>query len=109
MDNYSQFQLLKDDKVITTAQMSLMQSGFLQRGWNKLPIDTYKGNGRIRHESVVIHIGPLLCIQIHSYQSSEVHDKNAYANVGSYGHFDIYIFRNTHLVGGKPFESINFG
>ncbi len=109
LDNYSQLQLLKSNKIITSVQMSLMQSGLSQRGWKNLPFDTYKGNGRIRHESINIHIGPLFNIQIHSYQSIEINQNDIYDNIGSKNHFDIYIFKNTNLLGGSPLEIIKFG
>jgi predicted dehydrogenase len=110
LDSYSQLQFTKNGNVITTAQLSLMQSGFSQRAWAELPEDSYKSNGRIRHEFVNIHIGPLCSIQIHSYQSTDttVSDKRK-NDVGEEGHFDIYIFRNSNLIGGKAFEHIRFG
>lgn len=110
IDSYSQFQFLKDGNIITTAQLSLMQSGFSQRAWSTLPEDAYKSNGRIRHEFVNIHIGPLCSIQIHSYQSTQNADegKNKY-DIGEESHFDVYIFRNSNLIGGKAFEHIRFG
>lgn len=110
LDSYSQLQLLKAGKVLTTAQLSLMQSGFSQRAWPMLPKDTYKGNGRIRHESVNIHVGPLYNIQVHSYQAAQVkEDYAASKTVGGKDHFDIYIFKNSNLLGGQPFELIQFG
>ncbi len=110
LDNYSQIQFSKGDKVVTTAQMSLMQSGFSQRSWTELPKDTYKSNGRVRHESVNIHVGPLLNLQVHSYQESQEHEYTQdKQSVGGKDHFDIYIFRNSNLLGGKPFELIKFG
>lgn len=107
LDHYSQFQLLKNNKIMTSAQISLLQSSFSQRAWTYLPPDTYKGNGRIRHEAITINIGPLYNIQIHSYQSTEINSR-IYQN-DSYGgkeHFDIYIYKNSNLLGGSPFEHI---
>ena len=109
LDSYFQLQLSKKNKIITTVQASLLQSGFSQRGWKNLPFDTYKGNGRIRHESINIHIGPLYNIQVHSYQSNEINQNDMYENVGNKNHFDIYIFKNTNLLGGTPLEIIQFG
>ena len=110
VDSFSQLQLVKEGKVQTTAQLSLMQSGFSQRAWSDLPEDAYKSNGRIRHELVDIHIGPLLSVQVHSYQSLETSsDKAMNSEPGGKNHFEIYIFRNIGLIGGKAFERINFG
>lgn len=110
VDSFSQLQLTKDGRVQTTVQLSLMQSGFSQRAWDELPKDAYKSNGRIRHEFVDIHIGPLCSIQIHSYQSAETSSDNEMSDEpGGKNHFEIYIFRNTGLIGGEAFERINFG
>lgn len=68
VDSFSQIRLSKNNRALTTVQLSLMQTGFSQRAWTELPKDTYKSNGRVRHESVNIHIGPLCNIQVHSYQ-----------------------------------------
>lgn len=52
-----------------------------------------------------IELGPLMNIQVHSYQSKEIADKidGAY-NIGEVEHFNIYIFRNVDIIGGKPME-----
>ena len=110
IDSFSQLQLVSEGRVQTTAQLSLMQSGFSQRAWSDLPEDSYKSNGRIRHEFVDIHVGPLLSVQVHSYQSLETSmDKEMRSSPGGKNHFEIYIFRNVGLIGGSAFERINFG
>jgi hypothetical protein len=110
LDSYSQLQFLRNGKSVTTVQLSLMQSGFSQRAWAELPKDTYKSNGRIRHESVNIHVGPLYNIQVHSYQAAQIKEEFAQEEtIGGKDHFDIYIFKNSNLIGGKPFELIEFG
>lgn len=109
VDLYGQLQYSKDGKVITTAQISMTQSGFTQRAWTHLPKDTYKGNGRVRHESLSVHVGPLMNIQVHSYQEAQIHEGIDKTGVGGVDHFDIYIFRNSNLLGGKPFEKITYG
>lgn len=47
-------------------------------------------------------------IQVHSYQSSEIHDKTneLQGGPGSLEHFEIHIYRNTGLIGGTPYEMI---
>ncbi len=110
VDSYSQLQLLRDGNVMTTAQLALIQSGISQRAWTELPEDTYMGNGRLRHEHVSVHIGPLANIQVHSYQSQESSEQPAGAHdIGDINHFDVYVFRNSNLIGGKAFEKIRFG
>ena len=109
IDFHSIINFKKDDKTITNCTLNLMQSGFSRRSWCNLPEDIYKGNGRVRHERLNIEVGPLLNIQIHSYQAYEIYEEERIFNnnVGSIEHFEIYIFRNCKLIGGKPFEKID--
>jgi len=95
------------EDVLTHCQLTLLQNGFSRRAWDKLPPDTYKGNGRVRHERLNIQMGPLVNIQIHSYQSKEVKERgHDHDGVGSLEHFDIHIFRNTALIGGLPVQTL---
>ena len=109
LDFHSIINFKNNDKIITNCTLNLMQSGFSRRSWCYLPKDIYKGNGRVRHERLNIHVGPLLNIQIYSYQAYEISDKDKPLNnnIGSVEHFEIYIFRNSKIIGGKPFELID--
>jgi len=109
LDFHAMIDFKKDDDIITHCSLNLMQSGFSKRGWKELPKDTYKANGRVRHERINIQVGPLFNIQIHSYQSTEVNETTdiSKTSIGGIDHFDIYIFRNTNLIGGKSFEKIS--
>lgn len=109
---YSLFEF-KNSKgnTITNVSMNLLHYGFSRRGWIKTR-DFYKSNGRIRHERMNIQVGPLMNIQVHSYQSKEIKDREdilTEENIGGLEHFDILIFRNSDLIGGKPFEKISLG
>lgn len=105
VDVYSLIQFKHKNKAICTATLNLMQNGFSRRAWNELPKDTYKGNGRVRHEYMNIQIGPLMNIQVHSYQSKEVKDRSDKKyGIGEVEHFDIYVFRNTEIIGGSLLE-----
>ena len=101
-----------NNQLITHANLNLLHYGFSRRGWIQSK-DYYKNNGRIRHESINIQVGTLMNIQIHSYQSKEIKDRtNSYLleeQVGGLEHFDIDIYRNSDLIGGKPFERIKLG
>jgi len=100
----------RKDTKICTASCNLMQNSFSRRAWSYLPEDTYKGNGRVRHERFNVQVSQLLNIQIHSYQSYEVKKKDVETQgVGNEDHFDIYLFRNSELVGGAPLEKITLG
>ncbi len=100
----------RHDIAITTASINLLSNSFSRRSWTSLPEDTYKGNGRIRHERVTIQIPALLNIQVHSYQSHEVNKRDIQTEgAGNEHHFDIYIFRNSDLVGGNTLEKFSIG
>lgn len=108
LDFFSIMQLYQGTKKITTCSLNLLQTGFSRRSWSQLPEDTYKSNGRIRHERLSLQFGHLFNIQVHSYLSEESRNgsmDNPY-NIGQARHFDILLFRNSNLIGGKPFLSI---
>lgn len=113
LDAYTLLQFKKGKNVITTASVNLQQNSFSRRGWFDLPEDTYKGNGRVRHERVNIQVSHLLNIQVHSYQSYETtkHENEdiLQGETGDSDHFDIYIFRNQNMIGGKAFTKISLG
>lgn len=94
---------------LTNISLNLLHNGFSRRSW-LLPNtkDLYKGNGRVRHEYHNIEQGCLQNIQIHSYQSNDCHDINTEHDflIGGNNHYDIYLFRNTGITGGKAFEKI---
>lgn len=105
IDLYSLIQFKRQEKVVSTVTLNLMQNGFSRRSWNSIPEDTYKGNGRVRHEYMNMEIGPLMNIQVHSYQSKEIKDKvEGKIGVGEVEHFDIFVYRNVDLIGGNPME-----
>lgn len=109
IDFHANIDFMQKNKLITNCSLNLMQSGFSRRAWHELPQDTYKANGRVRHERLNVNVGPLMNIQIHSYQAYEIADRDKMANnhVGSVEHFDIYIFRNSDLIGGKTLEILD--
>jgi len=112
LDAYIFLQLLRDQNVITSGSINLQQNSFSRRGWFDLPEDTYKGNGRVRHERVNIQVSHFLNIQVHSYQSYEISKERgarSAGEVGSEDHFDIFIFRNKKIVGGEDFCKISVG
>lgn len=98
----------KNNRLITTANLNLLHYGFSRRGWFESR-DYYKKNGRIRHERINIQVGTLLNIQVHSYQSKQISDRVndvCETETGGLEHFDIDIYRNVDIIGGKPFERI---
>lgn len=103
-------QLKRQQSIVTTATLNLQQNSFSTRAWPDAPVDVYKGNGRIRHEQVNIHVSVLLNIQVHSYQSYQANNPiDMEYGSGHIDHFDILIFRNNGVLGGKAFEQIEIG
>ncbi len=47
---------------------------------------------------------------MHSYQAYEVHKRDVdTSGAGHEHHFEIHVFRNSHVVGGETLEKINVG
>jgi predicted dehydrogenase len=84
------------DTCVANISINLLHNGFAGRTWITPGIDLYKGNGRIKHEYYNIQQGPFQNIQIHSYQSEDVHDfaEGKQFGLGENNHFDVYVFRN---------------
>ena len=110
MDVFISGQLLRDKHVVTTASINLQQNSFSRRASPTTPQDVYKGNGRVRHERLTLQVSTLLSIQVHSYQAyadgkADIDTQGA----GHHDHFDVYVFRNSEVVGGKSLEKFSFG
>ncbi len=110
LDAYILVQLMRGEHVTTSGSINLQQNSFSRRGWFDLPKDTYKGNGRVRHERVNIQVSQFLNIQVHSYQSYELgKETSEIGNIGNEDHFDIFIFRNKKIVGGEGWRKLSLG
>lgn len=103
--------ILSGGAVQTTVSLQLLQSSFSRRASPAPPADPYKGAGRVRHERINLQVGPLLNLQVHSYQAYEVRDQRTQLpyGPGHLHHFDVYVFRNSDVVGGTCFEKLEFG
>lgn len=98
----------KEGRRLTNIQLSIGQLGFSRRGWLETKADHYKGNGRVRQESLNIQLGPLMAIKVASYQSKEACDRSENeTSAGGLDHFDIDIFRNIDMIGGEPHRRIS--
>jgi hypothetical protein len=57
-----------------------------------------------------LQIGPLINIQVHSYQAHEIKERSNKSidpiSPGGLEHFDIHIFKNSDILGGVPHEII---
>ena len=110
VDAFTNLEFKNKDKTITLSSINLAHNGFAQRCWvTAKGRDLYKGNGRVRQETHIIQQGPFQAIHYHSYQSKEVNpNKNqGLYDVGGEYHLDIYVFKNTKMIGGKTFEKIS--
>jgi hypothetical protein len=110
LDVFILAQLKRGEAVVTTASANLQQNSFCRRAWTEPSQDVYKGNGRVRHESLNIQVANLLNMQVHSYQAYEIGKKDVETTgAGHVDHFDVYIFRNCEVIGGQPLEKIRLG
>lgn len=109
-DAYILCQFRRGDAVMTTASINMQQNSFSRRSWLHQAQDVYKGNGRVRHERLNLQVGNLLNIQAHSYQAYEVGKQDiATDGAGHEDHFEVVIYRNSGVVGGKPLEKFDIG
>ena len=101
--------MLADNEPFSLGTISLMHNSYSRRSWMYPNRDLYKGNGRVKHEEHVINVGPFLNIQVHSYQAKDNHTEcdSSDLKLGGNNHFEIYLFRNNKVIGGKPFEILS--
>lgn len=94
----------------TNIHLSLLHNSLTSRHSIKLNKDLYKGNGRIRHETHIINIGPFCTIYYNSYQSKEFFKNNYGGKIGEEGHSEVLIFRNNklHRRNRKTLEKFDF-
>jgi hypothetical protein len=108
IDSSSLITLFNKGHATANISLNLMHNGFARRDWVLPGKDLYKGNGRVKHEYHNIEQGPFQNIQIHSYQSNDKHEVSSESDyaLGGNNHFDIHVFRNSGILGGKPLEII---
>jgi predicted dehydrogenase len=100
---------LAEEEPVALASISLLHNGFSRRAWLEPGADLYKGNGRVKHEQHRIHVGPFICVQIHSYQAKDKHGACTADDfeIGGNNHFELVIFRNAKMLGGgRPVERL---
>ena len=105
LDTFLHLQGYNNNACITNANLSVLHTSFSSRAWTNLPDDTYTCNGRIHHHDFNLQFGTVC--SINSTQRIfpvEVENGGSYEN----GDCIIEIFRNTDVIGGKPYEKIVF-
>lgn len=100
--------LYSNKEPVTHLTMNMIHNSFSRRSSLLANADLYNGNGRVRHEHYNIEQGPYQNIQIHAYHADQERPTNLTNDtlLGGNEHFDIYVFRNSDLLGGKPLEVI---
>ena len=99
---------LREGTPVLLSQISLLHNSVSRRSSLAANPDLYKSNGRIKHESHTINVGPFLTVQVHSYQSRskrlDAHsDERA---LGGSDSFEVHLYRNAAWYGAnaKPYE-----
>lgn len=98
IDAYVTIQFKKNDRLVTTARLDMLHSGFSDRtNYSANRKDLYKGNGRIRHEKQIILQGPIYAAYIDSLQSKQINLKQGddKTSLGGEHHFDLTRFNHT--------------
>jgi predicted dehydrogenase len=105
-ESCSVIQLLRDGRVVTSGTIRLVDTTVSRRAWPHTPPNVNIGNGRIRHSQLTVSVGPLLTVQLHSYESYERRFRADHpgdpAAPGNWDHEDVYVFRNHQLIGDLP-------
>lgn len=113
VDAHINFALKQEGKTITNINFSLLHNGVSKRSWIKSRNDLYKGNGRIRHETHIVHQGPFQALYYVSYQSDQISNESLKGSgeIGGELHSDVYVFRNSKILGVDlpEFEVLHFG
>jgi hypothetical protein len=110
IDVEASFSFTREGTPLGLGSLSLLHGGFSRRSWLKPGTDLYKGNGRVKHEQHRVHVGPFLGLQIHSCQAKDNHERSGPDDElpGGNNHFELWIFRNADVIGGEPFEKVEF-
>ncbi len=106
LDTFLQFQGYNGDVCITNVGLNLLHTSFSSRSSTELPADTYSQNGRVHHHTFCLQFGTLC--SIYSTQKVYPYDEKMPYEEELNGDCIIEIFRNTDIIGGKPYEKIVF-
>ncbi|MEO8911880.1 MAG: Gfo/Idh/MocA family oxidoreductase [Candidatus Saccharimonas sp.] len=102
IDAYITIQFKKDDRLVATARIDMLHSGFSDRiNFSPNKSDLYKGNGRIRHEKQIVMQGPIYAAYIDSLQSKQINlnTGDSLTALGGEHHFELIRFN--HASSGK--------
>ena len=99
---------MNGNDLVGLSTIDLKHSGFSRRSWLEASQDLYKGNGRVKHESLIIEQGIYQRTYVTSQQSSDKHDDCLktpegipMSEKGGHDHFEITNYRNSGLYEDK--------
>lgn len=93
---------LKNSKgAISGYSLKLLESSASNRNWAELPENTYINNGRIRQDTIIIHVGPICSIHIKSFSLNKDKTTNEIED------FNIDIINNINVTGNSQLIHIN--
>lgn len=91
------------------AIVSIIHSSVSQRTWpSSVGKNLYRGNGRVRHESLSVHQGPLQSLKLRALQSANATEEKIEippTQLGGKHHMELVIARNK-LLSDCPFETV---
>ncbi len=88
--------LSREGRVQSLVQLELLQGGVSARATRAPALDPYKGSGRVRHEEIAVHAGPLLHMVLSSHQGG---GPLAASGPGHEDHLELRLFRHPLLEG----------
>lgn len=109
VDASATLSLRKNGIPFSMATLDLLHNSYSRRAWLAPDRDLYKGNGRVKHEDHSIQVGPFLNVRVQSYQSKDRHDvclPEDDEQPGGNNHFELLVFRNERMIGGRAFERV---
>ncbi|MFD9562206.1 Gfo/Idh/MocA family protein [Streptomyces sp. NPDC059994] len=88
-------------RTMTLGSLNLIHNGFSERGNMTPAASLYKGNGRVRQESHIVHQGPFQALHFLSLQTLGDPSTSAapYA-IGHESHIEVHVFRNNRFSPG---------
>lgn len=104
LDVFLTLQGMHKDICVTSASLNILHTSFSARAWTELPENPYTDNGRVHHHSFCVQFGTLCAIystqrEMPAGIECETEDEKA-------GDCIIEIYRNSKVIGGKPYEKI---
>jgi predicted dehydrogenase len=98
-------------RTLTLGSINLVHTGFSQRGTLAPAAALYKGNGRVRQETLILQQGPFQALHFHSLQTlpgSQPPGHSPYETGGD-KHVELHVFRNDrHTPCWKAHQRLDF-